>query len=142
MEEHAEENRPRIIRGIATAVLFSVIFIGVFFLATLIIALIMGVLANIPLIGKIIEWLFIIRDDSPAIALPIFAASCAYLLTGFIAEKMNKESKTLVLSHRICGAIIALTGVTMLIMNAIAGQGIWANIVLIITGVVFAIKSK
>lgn len=129
-------NNLRVSRSIWTAVLGLASFALSYFLVYIIVGGIIHVLSLIPLIGRLVEWFFSFRGDSPDLMLAILCPFVSYFLSTCVLEYFNKsEVRTYNLSCKIMGvSLIVIHGIS-LIMNLIYGSGIIKSIAQIIAGI-------
>ena len=122
-------NNLRVSRSIWTAVLGLASFALSYFLVYIIVGGIIHVLSLIPLIGRLVEWFFSFRGDSPDLMLAILCPFVSYFLSTCVLEYFNN------LSCKIMGvSLIVIHGIS-LIMNLIYGSGIIKSIAQIIAGI-------
>ena len=126
--------RPKVFKAILTSVLAFIIFSVVYFLVYFICGLVVNLLLEIPVIGRLIDLLFFFRGDTPDMALSILSPGIAFFVTMAAQEKLHKDAPTKGLSCVLLGIIIVLLHIVSLFVNLIYGNGIFKNIVQIIAG--------
>ena len=135
-------NNPRVFRSIWTAVLGLMAFSLSYFLVYLVIGGIIHLLSLIPLVGRLVDWIFSFRGDSPDLMLSMLCPIISYFISLCVLAHFNKETSTLSLSCRIMGIALIVIHIISLIINLIYGDGILKNIVQIIAGVLIAKYGK
>ena len=136
------EKKPRVLRAIMTALLGLIIFAAVYFLSYLIIGGIINLLLKIPVIDKLLGWMFHLRGDTPDMMLSVLAPTIAYFVTMGVQESINKASSTRGLSCMLIGIIIMVIHILSIVINLIYGDGILKNIIQSIAGFIFFSSGK
>lgn len=128
------------------AILFSLLSLIVFGLAYILTFLIVGgiiyLLTLIPIVNKLIGWLFYIRGDTPNSMLILLSTIIAYVVTTEIHERIIKDDPTTGLSCILTGSYIALLQIASLIINIMYGDPFFINIVQIIAGISLIVHGK
>ena len=133
------QNTPKVFKAILTSVLGSCIFFLSYLLSYLIVGGILYLLSEIPIIGNLVDLLFYFRGDSPDLMLSLLCPAVAYGATIITQEFINNDAPTRGLSCLLIGVGIVLLQVICLVLNLYYGEGVWTNIVLIITGAITSI---
>lgn len=126
--------RPKVFKAIITALLAAVVFTLSYAITYLVGGIINDLLIKVPLIGKLISWLFRIRGDSPGMVLTLLSSGVAYYVTMAAQEAINKDARTRGLSCVLHGAGIVLFQIVFLFINLIYGDAILANVIQLIAG--------
>lgn len=132
--------KPKVFRAIVTAVLSLIVFFLAYTLSFLVLGLVVNLLISIPILGKIISIFFYLRGDSPEMMLCILCTIACCLLIRFLQGKLNKHEKTQALSTIILASIILAVQVPSLIINIIAGEWVFVNIIHIIASIWLIIR--
>ena len=131
------QNKPKVFKAIFTSALAFIIFSVVYIVAYLIFGGLISLLLKTPLIGQLLNSLFHIRGDSPMLMLSLLCPGIAYSITMYTQSAVNKDAPTRGLSCILLGIGIVLLQTISLVVNLIYDEGIWSNIVQIITGCIF-----
>ena len=110
------------------------IFYGVYSLCAFLLLLI----AEIPVIGKIIFH----SDEQPVHWAPIFmSVVAAYIASAASINGILKEHSEQVISRRILGAVLVVFNILFLIINLIGKASLLANLAFVIAGFVFIFRA-
>lgn len=135
-------NKPKVFKAIAIAVLGILLFYFSYIIAYLIIGGAIQFLSAIPLIGTLLGWFFSLRGDTPDMMLSLVIPAISYFVVMLVQEKINKHDLTRGLSCKILGICLIVLNALSLVLNLLYGEGILKNIIQIITGVVFYSSGK
>ena len=134
-----KETKPRVFKAIMTALLGLTVFGLVYLLSYLIIGGIINLLLQIPVLDKLIGWIFRLRGDTPDMMLSILSPILAYYCTIAAQASINKDKPTRGLSCVLIGIIIMVIQVLSVFINLIYGDGILKNVTQAIAGfIIFA----
>lgn len=130
--------------SIILSILFSILSFFVFHIAAILFTLIAGailyLLLYIPVVGKLLDLLFLLRGDTPDMVLTVLSSIVASFSVLFILSKISKNPATSNATCRILGVILIAIHVLSLIVNLTYGNSIFANITYGIAGIVFTVK--
>lgn len=123
--------------------IFGMLIIHIIFgLTNLIISLLFWALSYIPVLNKLISWIFSMRGDTPEVLATIIAAIVAYCLFSLIAERMIKKENTRKYTLILTGILVMIVNVFFVIINLIYNDPIFANVFLAIAGAIVFFKGK
>lgn len=126
--------KPKVFTAILLAILGFFSFALSYLLSYFVLGGIVYGLSKIPLLGKLFDFIFFLRGDSPDLMLSLLCPGIAYMATIAILNALTKSNSTMGLSCIIIGVCIMLLQAIALVINLVYGEGIWKNIVLIIAG--------
>lgn len=128
--------KPRVFKAILTALLGLLTFGLVYFVSYVIVSGIISLLLKIPVIDKLLGWLFYVRGDTPDMMLSLMAPILAYYGTMAIQEYINKDKPTRGLSCILLGIFIMVLHIFSIVINLLYDGGILKNIIQAIAGFV------
>lgn len=132
--------------SVPVAILFSFLWLILFYvfgvLANILTSLLFYVLSVIPVINRIVAFIFKQRGDSPSFFILLFAPSIAYVIVDFIAEKAAKNDVTRGISLICTGAYLMLINIVFFVVNLCSGASFFSNILIIIAGIAFIVSGK
>ena len=131
------QKKPKVFKAIMTALLGLLIFGLVYLLSYLIAGGIIYILSKIPIINRLVGFLFHVRGDTPDMMLSLLAPILAYLGTMAVQESINKDKPTRGVSCVILGACITILHIVFIVINLICGDGILNNIGQALAGLAF-----
>lgn len=120
-------------------------FIEVYLIYTVIvlaIALVFGIILNIPILSTLFEWFFKIREDTPDMFAMFLATTAAYYLFKSTVEHIIKNIETQRFTMMLTGIYIILLNIKNLIINLSNNDAILANIMLSVLGIIIFYKGK
>jgi len=130
--------------AVFTSILFSILGLFEFYLIYGVITLISGLLfiliSNIPIVSTLVEWLFRIREDTPAVFAMLFGVTLAYV--GTMATLGHIKESTQKLALMIMGISLVAMNIFYLILNLVYHETIFINIVMSIAGIIIFVKGK
>lgn len=134
--------KPHIFRAILSALLLVLVFSFSFILTFLIVGSIVYILIKMPILGKLIDWLFYFRGDTPDFLVTAISAIIAYVASTEVSERINKDAPTIGLSCILVGSILALFHIPSLIINLIYHGNVMANIIQLVAGIGLIVHGK
>lgn len=120
-------------------------FIEVYLIYTVIvlaIALVFGIILNIPILSTLFEWFFKIREDTPDMFAMFLATTAAYFLFKSTVEHIIKNIETQRFTMMLTGIYIILLNINNLIINLSNNDAILANVMLSVLGIILFYKGK
>lgn len=131
------ENKPTIWKAVTFTIPCALIFLFSRTLLAFLIGMLGVIISKIPILGKLLGFIFALRGDNLSIFAIITSVFVAYFLTTFVQNKIMKDAPTNILSRRILGVIIALIHMFSLIVNISEGNRFFINIICMIASLVF-----
>ena len=112
-------------------VLGVVCYYAIYAIVGLVMTMLLGVLASIPLVGDLLAIFFRTRGDSPEMLSIIIGAVIAYFVVSILLDKMCKSrSKS---ARKALGIVL----IVLAVVNILLGGVLFPNIITAIAGVVF-----
>lgn len=130
-------DKPSIARAILLSFLGLVLFYLASFLAALILGIVVLLLYKVPGLSIVAKWLArFLTEDSFLVPL------CGYFSALTIINKLAKDKDTADLTCILLGAYLLIISVICLVLNLIYGNSIWINILYGIAGIVFIVRKS
>lgn len=130
----SEQKHP--IQAFFIALLGLVIFAALYFIASLILSVVMYVLVNIPLIGSILSLAMKFTNNTLDCAIILIATYISLAAALHIASKLTSNRSTYHLCAVIIGVILIAVHAISLVLNIICGESFFVNIVQGIAGLI------
>lgn len=130
----SEQKHP--IQAFFIALLGLVIFAALYFIASLILSVVMYVLVNIPLIGSILSLAMKYTNNTLDCAIILIATYVSLVSSLHVSSKLTPNYPTYRLCCIIIGVILVAVHSVSLILNIIYGEAFFANIVQGIAGLI------
>lgn len=111
-------------------------------LSNLLISLLFWLLSYIPVLKKLISWIFSTRGDTPDVFATTIAAIIAYYLFSLIVEQIIKKENTKKFTLILTGILAMIVNVLFVIINLIYSSPILVNVYLAIVGAILFFKGK
>lgn len=111
-------------------------------LSNLLISLLFWLLSYIPILKKLISWIFSTRGDTPNVFAATIAAIIAYYLFSLIVEQTTKKENTKKFTLILTGIFVMIVNVLFVIINLIYSSPILVNVYLAIVGAILFFKGK
>ena len=111
-------------------------------LSNLLISLLFWLLSYIPVLKKLISWIFSTRGDTPDVFSATIAAIIAYYLFSLIVEQIIKKENTKKFTLILTGILAMIVNVLFVIINLIYSSPILVNVYLAIVGAILFFKGK
>lgn len=111
-------------------------------LSNLLISLLFWILSYIPVLKKLISWIFSTRGDTPNVFAATIAAIIAYYLFSLIVEQIIKKENTKKFTLILTGILAMIVNVLFFIINLIYSSPILVNVYLAIVGAILFFKGK
>lgn len=119
---------------LAYYLIFAACGMLLFFLFTL--------LHSVPIVKTLVDLLFYLRGDTPYFVSLLYAAIITYTIINLIADKAVKTDTTRSLSLFCTGIYLTVFNVVFLVVNLIFKDSIIANVLIIISGLIFTFYNR
>lgn len=126
--------KPKYFISIISTISALVVFLIAYLLANLILAFLVNLMLDLPIVGFLLNRLLFFRGDSTSSFVVTFAALIAAAATLFLIIKIAPHEPTYRLTCTITGVIIMVIHALSAIINLVTGAGIWANLMQFIAG--------
>lgn len=113
-----------------------------YLISTIIFALIFKGISYIPILNKLMDILFYIREDSPDMVVVLVSAVLSYVLLIATVERIIKKHLTRKYAIKFTGIYLVSLNVIFLIINVASQNNIMSNIGLAFVGIAALIKSN
>lgn len=130
------ENKPKVLKSIFLAIISFAVFYLTYLLVYLLISASITLLSKLPIVGFLIDWIFLLRGDSPDMMLSLLCPVVSFYTSyGSIWAMSKNQEATTNLSAKILGVLLVSVNAISLIINLIYGEGILKNICIVIAGI-------
>ena len=137
-----EKSKPIVWKSVFCVLPCSLVFLFTRLLLGLLVGFVGVLLQNIPIVGKILNFMLIQRGENMLMFSIVTSVFFAYLITSYLQNKMMKDRYTNRLSRRILGIIIVLLHILSFASNFMHGESVFPNIMCFIAGLVFIFKNE
>ena len=123
------------------AIIFSLLaFLGFYLVSSItsgILALIFYFLVKIPLLKTLISWFLEVREDTLDGFILAISLVVAGILIHWLVTHLGKNERTQKVALSIFGMLLTILNIFFLVINLIAGNAIYVNILVVVVGISF-----
>lgn len=127
--------------SIVLSVLGLIAFYAISFIVAMVFAFLFSIIAAIPVLGTLVDWLFSIRGDTPDMLAILLAAIISYLVLMFLFKFLCKSLSTHRIAAILLGVYLIALNAVFLLINLVGDSSIYTNIIFIIAGLVMCFRN-